>query len=220
MRKIKISPGEYYHIYNRGINKQKIFLDMSDYARFLFCLLYFQSENTFNNFGHYVSFFKKSKKFNLSLKTMSKIISNRFVELTNFCLMPNHFHITVLEVDEKGISTYMQRVLNSYTKYFNTKYKRSGHLFQGPYQIVYIKDNEQLLYLSTYIHKNPQEIKEIKKYDWKNYFWSSYQDYVKENRWGEVLRTDIILGQFKDENEYADFVKTSPAKIVDTRCPL
>ena len=213
MRKIKIAPGEHYHLYNRGMSKQKIFLDESDYARFLFCLLYFQSEVTFNNVGYYISYFKKNKKFNLSSKTISKIISKRSVQLVNFVLMPNHFHITVLELNEKGIAMYMQRVLNSYTKYFNTKYKRSGHLFQGPYQAIHIEDNEQLLHLSAYIHKNPKEIQKIngnKKL--LNYFWSSYQDYVIENRWSEFLKPNIILGQFKNRAEYIDFTKTSPAK--------
>ena len=212
MRKIKIAPGEYYHIYNRGMNKQELFLDESDYARFIFCLLYFQSEITFNNLGYYISYFKKNKKFNLSPKTISRIILERSVELINFTLMPNHFHATVLEVDENGIAVYMQRVLNSYTKYFNAKYNKTGHLFQGPYQAVHVEDDKQLLHLSAYIHKNCMEIKSIGNSGWTRYFWSSYQDYVKENRWPELLKSNIILEQFNNENEYVDFVKTSLAK--------
>jgi putative transposase len=212
MRKVKIAPGEHYHIYNRGINKQKIFLDESDYTRFLFCLLYFQSGITFNNLGYYVFNFKKNKKFNLSADTLSKIFSTRYVELVNFCLMPNHFHLTVFEKNEKGIATYMQRVLNSYTKYFNTKYKRTGHLFQGPYQAVYIEDNEQLLHVSTYIHKNPKEVWGFNNSELISYPWSSYQDYVVNNRWDVFLKLDIVLGQFKNKVEYIDFVKTSTAK--------
>jgi len=111
---------------------------------------------------------------------------------------------------------YMHRVLNSYTKYFNAKYKRSGHLFQGPYQAVHVEDNEQLLHLSAYIHKNPKELEEINEHkDLLNYFWSSYQDYGVENRWPEFLKPDIVLGQFKNNEEYIDFVKTSPAKEVN-----
>ena len=212
MRKIKIAPGEHYHIYNRGMSKQKIFLDFSDYTRFLFCILYFQSSVTFNNLGYYTSYFKKNKKFNLSSSTISKITLNRSVELVNFSLMPNHFHLTIFEIGGKGIANYMQRVLNSYTKYFNTKYKRTGHLFQGPYQAVHIENNEQLLHLSTYIHKNPQEIKEIGYKGLINYFWSSYQDYVVKNRWGNLLKPDIVLEQFENSDQYNHFVKTSLAK--------
>lgn len=213
MRKIKIAPGEFYHIYNRGMAKQKIFLNESDYIRFMFCLLYFQSTKTFNNIGYYTSYFKKCRRFNPSADTLSKIISNRSVGLINFVLMPNHFHLTVLEISEKGTAMYMQRVLNSYTKYFNTKYKRTGHLFQGPYQAVHVENNEQLLHLSAYIHKNPREIQNInsnKKL--MNYFWSSYQDYAAENRWPGLLKTDVILEQFRNKAEYINFVKTSIAK--------
>lgn len=212
MRKIKIAQGEYYHIYNRGANKQKIFLDESDYARFLFCLLYFQSGVTFNNLGYYISSFRKNKKFNLSPDTILKILSKRSVELINFCLMPNHFHATIFESNEKGIAMYMQRVLNSYTKYFNTKYKRTGHLFQGPYQAVHVEDNEQLLHLSAYVHKNPKEIKKIGNKELVNYFWSSYRDYVVDNRWPGFLKSDIVLEQFKNRAEYIDFINTSTAK--------
>lgn len=212
MRTVKIGPGEHYHIYNRGSNKSNIFIDESDYTRFLFCLLYFQSETTFNNLGYYVSYFRKNKKFNISNRTLSKIISKRSVEVVNFCLMPNHFHITLFEVNEKGIANYMQRVLNSYTKYFNSKYKRSGHLFQGPYQAVHVVSNEQLLHLSAYVHKNPREIKLTGGKTWQNYFWSSYQDYCIENRWQALLMSDIISEQFKNKAEYVDFVRESLAK--------
>lgn len=211
MRKVNIAPGEFYHIYNRGTNKQPIFLNESDCARFLFCLLYFQSDLTFNNLGFYTSYFRKHGMFNVSPEKSSRIISKKNVELINFSLMPNHFHITVFEKEEKGIAKYMQRVLNSYTKYFNTKYKRSGHLFQGPYQAVHLESNKQLTYLSTYIHKHFSKAHVIKG-GWQNYFWSSYRDYTKKNRWSDFLRPEIILDQFKNKTEYEDFVKTSTAK--------
>ena len=108
----------------------------------------------------------------------------------------------------------MQKILNAYTKYINVKYKKSGHLFQGPYKAVHIKDNRQLLHLSAYIHKNHNELRE-----WRNkedlYPWSSYQDYIKENRWADLLVTDIITGQFKNKKEYYQFVKTSTAKVFE-----
>ena len=207
MRKINIIPDEYYHIYNRGNNKQNIFMEEKDWLRFLFLILYFQSPVTFYNInvGHRVSHVSVSKK------TLEKILSNRTVELISFANMPNHFHMIVKEISNNGISRYMQRILNSYTKYFNTKYKKSGHLFQGPFQIKHIENNEQLLHLSAYIHRNPREIKE-----WKNkehlYPWSSYQDYINKNRWGDILKTQIILDQFSNNNEYKDFIETSGVK--------
>lgn len=144
---------------------------------------------------------------------ISKILKDKFVELVSFTFMPNHFHFVVHELKEGGISKYMQRMQDSHTKYFNTKYGKSGHLFQGAFQSVHIKDNRQLLHLSAYIHRNSRELKQ-----WKNkehqFFWSSYQDYVRENRWGELLKPEIIIGQFSSTNEYKEFVETSGTKLL------
>ncbi|MBI4114925.1 MAG: transposase, partial [Candidatus Niyogibacteria bacterium] len=121
MRNTIIAPGEHYHIVNRGNNKQLIFLDDRDRSRFLFLILYFQSPTVLNNIPYYISHFIKHSVFNISKSTKDEIIENRYVELINFALMPNHFHLTVQELKENGIARYMQRVLNGYTKYFNTK---------------------------------------------------------------------------------------------------
>lgn len=211
MRNIKIAPGEYYHIFNRGVSKQLIFHDVMDYTRFLFLILYFQSPVVLQNIGRPVKSFVKHRVFNID---EHKIIKNRFVELTSFCLMPNHFHLTIKEVRENGISRYMQRVLNSYTKYYNTRYNKSGHLFQGPYKAVHVENNNQLLYLSSYIHRNPRELKEWSKKE-NSYPWSSYQDFIDKNRFRELLVFNIISEQFRNKNEYNQFVKTSTAKLLE-----
>lgn len=213
MRNIRISEGEFYHVFNRGVGKKTVFRDKSDYSRFLFLILYFQSPATFKNISRVSKTTKEITFLYVSEKEVEEIIKNRYVTLFAFCLMPNHFHILIKETTEGGIAKYMQRVLNSYTKYFNTKYEVPGHLFQGPYKAVHIEDNDQLLHLSAYIHKNCHEIAE-----WKNkyfeYPWSSLGDYVNRNRWGKLLETDIIFEQFKNQEEYKEFIKTSSAKEI------
>lgn len=211
MRKAPITEGEYYHVFNRGNNKQTIFFDKKDKVRFLFLIIYFQAGIFFENIGRQVSYFIKSESFNINKDLEKKLLNKRNVELINFVLMPNHFHFILYEFKEGGISQYMQRVLCAYTKYFNTKYKKSGHLFQGPYKAVNIKNNNQLLYLSTYIHRNPREISEWKDKEYM-YPWSSYQDYLKNNRWGELLKQDIIIKQFSSKKEFNIFTKSSSAK--------
>ena len=214
MRKIEFAVGESYHIYNRGVRKKILFIDERDYTRFLFLLIYFQSPILFFNLGRYVTNFVKHSVFNIPAKTITKIIAKRLVKLHAFALMPNHFHLILEAAAEKGVSTYLHRVLNAYGKYFNTKYKESGHVFQGPFRAVPIGDNNQLLHTSAYVHRNCRELN-----GWRNqehrYPWSSHQDYVSQNRWNELLSTDLILGQFKNQKEYRDFVDSSPAKTVD-----
>lgn len=210
--KTSFIPGEIYHIFNRGNNKQNIFLDERDYARFLFLILFFQSPEQFFNIGKNVSAYLKYTDFNITRSKMAKVLGARTVQLIAFCLMPNHFHLLLQELTEGGLSNYLMRIQNSYTKYFNEKYQNVGHhLLQGPFGAAHIKNNEQFLYVSTYIHRNPHELAR-----WRNkenlYPWSSYSDFIGENRWGELLQLNIILSQFSSPGEYYFFTKKSLAK--------
>ena len=211
MRKEKIIKDEYYHILNRGNNKQPIFADERDMARFLFFIIHLQSPKRFLNISRQVNCFIKNGLFNVSKKEIDEIIENRYVELVSFILMPNHFHLIVKEAKEGGTSDYMKRVLGGHTRYFNVKNKILGHLFQGPFGIVHVKDDPQLLYLSAYVHNNVRELNKWTEEE-HAYPWSSYQDFIKENRWGELLKPDIILEQFPNKDKYKFFVEKSGAK--------
>lgn len=211
-----VALGEYYHIYNRGAFKTGIVRDRTDFIRLLFCVLYYQSPAMFTNISRITHEFNSSTGFPVSDVDFEAVVQGRRVELVAFCIMGNHFHLIVRELTEGGISRYMQRVEVAYTKYFHTKYEGSGHVFQGRYNAKHIEDNEYLTHLSAYIHRNPRELKAWKGRE-AEYPWSSYQDYVKENRWGGLLAQEIILDQFEGtkQSNYADFVKTSPAKGFD-----
>ncbi len=173
-------------------------------------IIYFQSTYRFTNIGRVISRYQTYQDF--GIKNINKLLAGRYIDLMAFSLMPNHFHLLIKQRTEQGISQYMQRLLNSYTKYFNTKYERSGHLFQGPFKAIHIQNRQQLLYLSAYIHRNAREIPQ-----WKNqeclYPWSSFQDYAKQNRWPDLLKTNYLLKQFESPKDYQDFVDNSGAKI-------
>lgn len=207
MRSITIAPGEYYHIYNRGNDKRDIFHSDDDRVRFLIALLLFQCPGPVPQFSRVVQRYVQ----HLVLDTSILELRDRYAELICFMLMPNHFHAIVHERRDGGIAQYMQRLLNGYTKYSNTKREKSGHVFQGTYQAVHIEDDDQLCYLSTYIHRNPRDLP-----GWKDreheYPWSSYRDYLGENRWGELLKPDIILDQIGRGARYRRFVEKSGAK--------
>lgn len=211
MRNLYLEEGEYYHIYNRGNDKKDIFSSDRDYARFLFLILYFQAELSFYNIDRYVNRFLKSGDFGVDNKTVKNILKNRYVEVISFCLMPNHFHVLVKNIEKDGISKYMHRIGVSYTKFFNLKYGKSGHLFQGSFKSVHVEDNEHLLYLSAYIHRNPRELK-----GWKNkeyvYNWSSFKHYLNTEDKEILISKDIILDQFDSIKDYCKYVDTSIAK--------
>ncbi|OGG43899.1 hypothetical protein A2841_01720 [Candidatus Kaiserbacteria bacterium RIFCSPHIGHO2_01_FULL_48_10] len=210
------APGEYYHIYNRAAHKLALFRDKNDWKRFIFSILYYQSPHGITHVTRAIQPDSLVNGFSLPLQEQELIVQNRFVELVAFCVMSNHFHLLVRETHEGGISRYMQRVSLSYTKYFDTKYEASGHVFQGTYKSVLVKDDKQLMHLSAYIHRNPRELREWKNKE-ESYPYSSLQDYVDKNRWGALLATDIIAGRFDatPKSNYADFVRTSPAKLLE-----
>lgn len=211
MRLIPIVENEYYHVFNRGNNKQEIFREESDFTRFLFLILFFQSPKTFINIGRKVSSFKKTSSFKIGDDDIEDIVSHRMVTLLSFALMPNHFHLLVYSTQEQGVSKYMQRIMTSYTKYYNAKYNTVGHVFQGPYKAVHQKTEEQLFYTSAYIHSNPTELPE-----WNGredlYPWSSYTDYIHKNRWCDLLVFDDILNQKNDPLAYKEYVKNLKIK--------
>ncbi len=210
------APGEYQHIFDRGMQKQPIFETDQDRLRFLFLILTFQGEAVIKNVSREIKQSVQSSTLRISDELKEEVLKDRMVELVLFCLVPNHFHILVRELVDNGISKYMQRVLTAYTKYFNTRHEKSGHLFQGPYKSVHIEDDRQLMHTSAYIHKHPCEIGGwIRKED--KYPWSSYQDCIGENRFGTLLMTDIISGRYmegKGVDSYKKFVSSSPAKEI------
>lgn len=218
MRSNIIVQDSYYHICGKGQRGQKLFKESKDYDRFLLLILLLQGTTTFSNFSRLVDKFNKLNNVQnrvlhnlLDQEEMDQILNTRRVKLINFTLMPNHYHLTLQNISDRGISEYMHRVLVAYSKYFNTKYEISGHVFNGPYRLKLIENESYLLYLSAYIHRN---ISELKKYYNKEdqYYWSSYRDYLNENRWDTLLESDDVTVHFETSKEYRIFVKESGAK--------
>lgn len=186
-----IVTGEHYHVFNRGVASTQIFTNYFDKKRFIKTMLYYQIEDT-------------KPRFSLYTPTTSKLnLSNKLVDIICYCLMPNHFHFLLKQNRDKGISEFISKVTNSYTKYFNIKFRRYGPLFQGMFKAVHIETDEQLTHLSRYIHLNPLVGFVTKDLD--SYQWSSYRDYIGLNK-SSVCAKNIVLGQFKSTDDYRGFV--------------
>jgi len=189
IRKVAFVKGEYYHIYNRGNSKQKIFYDEEDYNRFI--KLLFLSNNQDNFKIHFIRGGKNVYDYK---------INQSLVGIGAYVLMPNHFHILITQTEDGSISKFMQKLTTGYSMYFNKKYKRTGSLFEGKFKSKHISNDKYLKYLFSYIHLNP--IKLIQK-DWKekgilnikesldflnSYEYSSYIDYLlPKNRIQEII---------------------------------
>ncbi len=189
-----IITGEIYHVFNRGVEKRDVFTNDGDYKRFYKTLLYYQNINPPTKFS------LRSNKL-----ITPKSIENKAVEIISFCLMPNHFHFLLKQLNDRGIATFIGKLTNSYTRYFNTKYKRVGHLFQGPYKAVRIETDEQLLHVSRYIHLNPF-VGGVTK-NLRSYKWSSYLEFLNMSPTNLFAKQEILshFHQPREEN-YEKFV--------------
>lgn len=199
MRNHKFVIGEYYHIYNRGVDKRDIIIDKYDLARFIESIIEFNTEEPIGSI--YETYFQKKQQ--LGSPTTKSRKPKKLVSIITYCINPNHFHLLLTPLTEKGIEKFMQRI-GGYTRYFNEKYKRSGVLFQGKFKSKYIPDNNYLLHLSTYINmnnRNPLGSRTTKLSK------SSLEEYT-ENIKG-VCDIKIISEQFKNPKEYLDFALES-----------
>lgn len=183
---------QFYHIYNRGAEKKTIFQNKRDYSRFLKTFVYYHFEGPkpkFSNFYKYKLFKPNPQK--------------KIVDIICYCLMPNHFHFLVRQLKEGGISEFVAKLTNSYTKYYNTKYDRVGALLQGQFKAVLVESDEQLLHLSRYIHLNPISSFLVKKL--ADYQFSSYPEYINSTK-DSICSKEVIMSFFKFPAGYRKFV--------------
>lgn len=202
-RTVPLITGEYYHIYNRGINKQPIFLGTRDFDRIMLLLEFYSFDRPKLRFSKYKQLSQKDRKifFDQLNKKHKKLI-----EVISFCFMPNHFHLLIRQLKDNGISRFAGILQNSYTRYFNVKHKKIGPLLQGQFKAIRVEDDNQLLHLSRYIHLNPYTsfiVKELNEL--KSYQWSSFMEYINGENSG-LCNKEIILSSFKHSKEYERFV--------------
>ncbi len=202
-RKIPLVTGQVYHVLNRGISLQSTFRAKKEIQRGLGLMRYYQNQKPPLRYSQFLALSGKRRKQILENLKKEK---NFFVEIIAYCLMPNHFHLLLKQLKEKGISKFMSNFTNSYTRYFNTKRKRNGPLFQGKFKAVRIETDEQLLHLSRYIHLNPYSSYVLKTLrDLEKYQYSSLPEYL-DNRQAGFCSKEIVLGQFKSPRAHKKFV--------------
>jgi putative transposase len=175
------APQSFYHVYARGLNRQRIFRDQSDFVKFLRLFeRYLSLEEVKNNVG--ISFPNYHGR----------------LELNSFCLMPNHFHMLVYQRQPGTMTQFMRSLLTSYSMYYNKKYKRTGPLFESRYKASMITDDAYLEHITRYIHMNPR--------NWREYEYSSLPYYLHHIT-DEWIRPERILSKFGTPAEYLTFMQ-------------
>ena len=175
---------QYYHIYNRGVNREDIFVEPEDRYYFL-------------------SLFKRHLSPDPELDSHNRAFTqyDGEVELIAYCLMTNHFHLLCYLKDPEGIVHLMRSVMTAYTMYFNKKYGRSGGLYEGVFLASRITNDAYLWHVSRYIHLNPVDIGE----DFRKYPYSSI-DYFVGNKRASWLHPEKLVQTIKEKQEYLEFV--------------
>ncbi len=225
LRKDPFVTGEYYHLWNRGIDKRNIFKLQKDYERFMMLLYVTNNEDAI----------KLDNLVNILHKGYEEIMvierGQRLVSIGAWCLMTNHFHLLVRQEVDGGITKFMRKLGTGYSMFFNIKYQRQGALFGGPFKSKCIKtDDSYMQQLLAYIHLNSLDIKfsgwekEINKLSSSKslkmksfldlYKYSSYLDYVGKNRVeSNILSRDNFPDYFSEANSFKDFIE---GYLVDT----
>ena len=209
MRRIIFSIGEFYHVYNRGTDKRKIFLTPKDYERFIALLYLCNSKDSVH-----ISLQGRTLRDLLSIKQSKKL-----VDIGAYCLMPNHFHILLREREKNGISSFMHKLSTGYTMYFNKKNNRSGSLLQGTFKANHVDTDRYLKYLFAYIHLNPVKliqtdwervgIKNIKSTEefLQSYKYSSYDEYTNLNRLEKILlEKEAFPDYFENKESFKNMI--------------
>lgn len=192
-RIIPLETGNIYHVLNRSIQDLPIFASTRQCEVFVELLKYYNNANPT---------YKFSLRDSIDQETpAARQVS--IVETLNYCLMPTHFHLTLLQKSEHGISMFMHRVLDSFSHFYNKKYNNKGPLFQGNFRAIKVNTTEQLVHLSRYIHLNPVTSYIVKGP--QDYKFSSYNIYLGKCT-GDWINPNPILAEFKSVKFYERFV--------------
>ena len=202
MRKLQFSNGEYYHIYNRGVDHRSIVNDEIDSDRFVDSMRLF---NTVELKGgiYEISFREDSKKLKFK---------DPLVDIIAYCLNPNHFHLCLCQRRKNGISEFMKRLSGGYAYYFNKRHKRTGSLLEGRFKAKHLDDNNYLLHVSCYVSLNDKVHK--LSYPVSNLVRSSWEENTTDLE--GICSNKIIEGQYS-KIEYKKFALSNLPYMLSKR---
>jgi putative transposase len=201
---------EIYHIVIRGVGDSEIFKEESDYYRAIFSIYEFNTTKPV---------LIRERRKARTYRGQSSDSRDKLVEVLAFCFMPNHIHLLLKQVKDGGITQFMRKFGTGYATYFNKKYNRKGHLFQGRFKAVHIETNDQLKNVFVYIHTNGISLIEP---NWKEkgvnnsrkvikfletYKWSSYPDYIGKKAFPSVTERDFLLEVMRGKEGCKEFVE-------------
>ena len=157
----------------------------------------------YNRGANKADIFRNDKDYVFLLKQIRKYVKEYDISMIAYCLMSNHYHFLLRQNGEAKISDFMQAVFYVYSSAFNTIYKHSGTLFEGPFQAILVDRSEYLLHLCRYIHRNPLEAgMAVVPEQWH---YSNYAEFVGKRK-GVLIDHEFVKVNFGSPDVYEDFV--------------
>jgi len=202
MRKQIFENGEYYHLYNRGVDKRYITNCNATSDHFVIAAQAFNGDLVLGSI-------RDAKESGLLTVSADGIVTLHcpgrdpipLVRLIAFCLNPNHLHIVAQQLTDGGVSKYMMRMGGAHARFVNALWGREGKLFQGPYKVSHIDSEEYLLYVSVYVNLNDR-VHGICGED-LSLVRSSWNEYMSNK--GGICHREPIMRHFRDAEDYRKF---------------
>ncbi len=170
--------------------------------------------HVFNRGNNKKSIFKQDVDYLHFLRQLKRYKDRYSIGIVCYCLMSNHFHLCVRVDDRQKFINFIKQVQMVHAQHMQRQHGMIGHLFQGRYKCKYVKFENQLIYLSAYIHSNPAVAGLVKNLDrWQ---WSSYLDYAGIRK-GSVPNKEVVLYYFKSSGHYKDWINNITADKIKSR---
>ena len=152
--------------------------------------------------------FEDENDYRRYLNTLQRFLEENGLTLIAYCLMENHVHLLLHA--ENGLDRAMKQIAVSYAHYYNWKYDRTGHLFQGRFMSEPIEDERYLLAVVRYIHNNPPKAGICPR---EKYRWSSWHEYVGTE---EYASPQLVLGLAGGVDAFVQFSQSdAPESFLD-----
>lgn len=203
----QLETGEIYHVFNRGVNRKTVFPDHQTRTYFIRLL------------GHCKKYITPLTQHSQKAKVHGEEVFRlsdpdddskplRFrkpVGMHAYMVMPNHFHLLLQQLVDGGISWYINRICNAYTRSFNQRFKRRGPLWERRFSAKLVGDESSYLQVIRYIHLNPLNSHNFKFKDPAEYPYSSYLDTIDPGM-SSVCDRSLFLEPVTKPDSYRSFV--------------
>ena len=153
-----------------------------------------------NRGRHGENVFSGPKDFGSFLRVLWECTDMFDLRVAAYCLMSNHYHLLV-KTPSGNLSRAMRHANGVYTQRYNRSRNIDGQLFRGRYKSVLVEEDNHLLELLRYIHRNPVRAGMCKSVE--EYPWSSHHGYISSAKKWDWLYKEFLLGMFSDKKTIA-----------------